>query len=140
MLFHWRLRDCLYPQVFRTLLSILAVLNNAAVWMVSSRPPTSNSSNPSNNPLVTVPKAPITIGIIVPFVFFFFFFFNSLARPRHLSFFLRSFSFILWSAVLFLFFWEVFESVLADGFSMNFEWQQVFSSLQNSSQYSSHSQ
>ena len=36
--------DCMSPQVSRTLLSILAVLNNVVVWMVSTRPPTSKSS------------------------------------------------------------------------------------------------
>ena len=50
-------------QVSRTLLSILAFLNNVLVWMVSIRPPTSKSSSPFNNPLVTVPNAPITIGV-----------------------------------------------------------------------------
>ena len=30
--------------------------------MASTRPPTSKSSRPFNNPLVTVPKTPITIG------------------------------------------------------------------------------
>ena len=69
MVFHWRLSDSKYPQVSRTLLSILAVFNNAAVWMVSTRSPTSKSPRPFNNPLVTVPKAPITIGIIVTFMF-----------------------------------------------------------------------
>ena len=67
--FHWSLSDSKSPQVFWTLLSIVAVLNNAVVWMVSTRPPTSKSSIPFNNPLVTVPKAPITIGIIVTFMF-----------------------------------------------------------------------
>ena len=33
--------------------------------MVSTRPPTSKSSSPFSNHLVTVPNAPITIGIIV---------------------------------------------------------------------------
>ena len=47
-------------------------------------------------PLVTVPKAPITIGIIVTFIFHSFF--NPLARSRYLSLFSHSFSFILWSA------------------------------------------
>ena len=37
--------------------------------MVFSRPLISMSSNPFNNPLMTVPKAPITIGIIVTFMF-----------------------------------------------------------------------
>ena len=94
--FHWSLSDSKSPQVSRTLLSILAVFNNAVVWMVSTRPPTSKSSRPFNNPLVTVPKAPITIGIIVTFMFHSLF--NSLARSRYLSLFSHSFSFILWSA------------------------------------------
>ena len=42
------------PQVFRTLLSILCVLNNVVVRMVSTHPPTSKSSSPFINPLVTV--------------------------------------------------------------------------------------
>ena len=45
--------------------------------MVSTRPPTSKSSRPFNNTLVTVPKAPITIGIIVTFMFHSFFQFSS---------------------------------------------------------------
>ena len=64
--------------------------------MVSTCPPTSKSSSPFSNPLVTVPKAPMTIGIIITFMFHRFF--NSLARSRYLSFFSHSFSFILWSA------------------------------------------
>ena len=94
--FHWYLSGGKSPQVSRTLLKFLAVLNNADDWMVSTRPPTSKSSRPFNNPLVTVLRAPITIGIIV--VFMFHRFFNSLARSRYLSFFSHSFSFILWSA------------------------------------------
>ena len=57
MVFQWRLSDSKSPQVSRTLLSILAVFNNAVVSMVSSCLPTSKSSRPFNNPLVTVPKA-----------------------------------------------------------------------------------
>ena len=83
-------------QVFRTLLGIIAVLNNAVVWMVSTRPPTSMSSSPFSNPLVIVLEAPITIGIIVTCMFHSFF--NSLARSRYLSFFSHSFSLILWLA------------------------------------------
>ncbi len=94
--FHRSLSDSKSPQVSRTLLSILAVLNNVVVWMVSTRPPTSKSSSPFSNPLVTVPSAPITIGIIVTCMLHSFF--NSLARSRYLSFFSHSFSFILWSA------------------------------------------
>ena len=96
MVSHWSLSDSKSPQVSRTLLSILAVLNNAVVWMVSTRPPTSKSSSPFSNPLVTDPNALIKIGIIVTCKFHSFF--NSLARSRYLSFFSHSFSFILWSA------------------------------------------
>ena len=96
MVFHWSLSDRKSPQVSRTLLSILAVLNNAVIWMVSTRPPTSKSSSPFINPLVTVLNVPITIGIIITCMFHSFF--NSLARSRYLSFFSHSFSFILCSA------------------------------------------
>ena len=61
MVFPWRLSDSKSPQVSRTPLSILAVFNNAVIWMVSTRPPTSKSFRPFKNPLITVPKAPITI-------------------------------------------------------------------------------
>ena len=67
------------------------VSDNVVVCMVSTRPPTSKSPSPFSNPLVIVPNAPITTGIIVMFHSFF----NSLARSRYLSFFLLSFSFIL---------------------------------------------
>ena len=96
MIFHWSLSDSKSPQVSRTRLRILAVLSNAVVWIVSTRPPTSKSSRPFNNPLVIVPKPRITIGTIVTFMFHSFF--NSLARSRYLSFFSLSFRFILWSA------------------------------------------
>ena len=43
----------------------------------STRPPTSKSSSPFSNPLVTVPNAPITIGIIVTSMFHSFFQFSS---------------------------------------------------------------
>ena len=70
MVFHWSLSDSKSPQVTRTLLSILTVLNNAVVWMVSTRPLTFKSFSPFNNPLVTVRNAPITIGIIVTYMFY----------------------------------------------------------------------
>ena len=115
MVFYWSFSDSKSPRASRTLLSILTVFNNAVVRMVFTRPPTSKSSSPFNNSLVTVPKAPIIIGIIVTFMFHSLF--NSLARSRYLSFFSHSFSFILWSAetakltilqVLFLFFFFFF--------------------------------
>ena len=91
MVFYWRLSDSKSPQVFRTLLSILADLNNAVIWMVSTRPLISKSSSPCINPLMTVPRTPITIGIIVTFMSHSFF--NSLARSRYLSFFSLFFQF-----------------------------------------------
>ena len=159
MVFHWSLRDSKSPQVSRTRLSILAVLSNAVVWIVSTRPPISKSSRPLNNPLVTVPNAPITIGTIVTFMFHSFF--NSLTRSRYLSFFSLSFKFILWSAgtakstilqilffflliimrsiiiiIIILLLWVFFTPSLADGLILDFEWQQVSSSLQDFSLYS----
>ena len=65
------LSDCKSPQVSRTLLSILADLSNAIVWMVSSL--ITRSSSLCTNPLVIVPSAPITSGIIVTFIFHSFF-------------------------------------------------------------------
>ena len=94
--FYWSLSDSKSPQVSRTLLCILAVFNNAVVWMVSTRLPTSKSSRSFNNPLVTETKATITIGTIVTFIFHGVF--NSLARSRYLSFFSHSFSYIQQSA------------------------------------------
>ena len=148
MVFHWSLSDSKSPQVSRTRLRILAVLSNAVIWIVSTRPPTSKSSRPFNNPLVIVPNAPITIGTFVTFKFHSFF--NSLASSRNLSFFSLSFKFILWSAgtvkstILQIVFYnnnsiiiiiiiinllELFTSALADGFSLESEWEQVSSSL-----------
>ena len=77
MIFHWRLSDSKPLQVSGTLLKILAVLNNAVVWMVSTRSLIFKSSSPLITPSVTVSRAPITIGIIVTFMFHSFFQFSS---------------------------------------------------------------
>ena len=77
MVSHWSLSDSKSPQVSRTLLSILADFNNAVIWMVSTRPPISESFSPWNNHLVTVPRAPITFGITATFMFNSFFQFPS---------------------------------------------------------------
>ena len=71
--FHWNLSDCKCPKIFRTLLSILADLNNAIVWMVLILPLISNSSNPFAKPLGTVLSAPTTMNITVTFKFHTFF-------------------------------------------------------------------
>ena len=95
MVSHWNLKDSKYPQVYRTLLSILADINNAVVWVVSTRPLISKFSSPCTNPLGTVPSTPITTGITI--IFMFHKFFSSLARSAYLSLFSLSFSFTLWS-------------------------------------------
>ena len=61
---------------------------------------------------------------------------------RCLFIFTFSFIFSLWATIIIIiiiiiyYLLEFFASVLADGLSLEFEWQQVSSSLQNSSQYS----
>ena len=83
------------PSVSRTL-SILADFSNAVLWIVAFCPLISKSSSPFINPLMTVPRAPITIGITV--VFMFHGFFNSFARSRYLSFFSFSFNVVSWDS------------------------------------------
>ena len=104
------------PQVSRTLLCILADLNNALVSMVSTRPLISKSSSLLTNLLLIVLSAPITNGITVTFMFLNFF--SSLALLLLLS--------------LFYSLWE--------SFTLESEWQQVSSSFQEPSQYSGRSQ
>ena len=143
--------DSKSSQVSRTLLSILAVLNNVVVWMVSTRPPTSKSSSPFSNPLVTVPNAPITIGIIVTCMFHSFLI-PQQGRDTYPSFYILSdlfcsqpgkqsrqfckFSSFCW-LLLGLVFWprlgEFFTPALAEGLSLKSKWQQVSPILQNSS-------
>ena len=64
--------------------------------MVSSRPVISKSFSSWYQSFCGCSKTPITIGIIVTFMFHSFF--NSLARSRCLSFFSLSFNFTRWSA------------------------------------------
>ena len=77
MVFHWSLSDSKSPQLFRTLLHVLTDPNNAVVRMVSTGPLISKSSTPCTNPLMTVPSAPITIGITATVKFHSFFQFLS---------------------------------------------------------------
>ena len=89
MVSHWSLK-C--SQISRTRLGILADVNCSVVWMVSARPRISKSSCPFASPSVNIPRAPITIGITVPFMSHSFF--NSRVRPRYLFSF-RFLSFLL---------------------------------------------
>ena len=94
MVSHWSLSNSKSPQVFRTFLCILADLNTAVVWMVSTRPLLSKSSSRCTNPLATVPSAPVRIGITVTFRFRNFF--SSLARSWYLPLFTFFFGFTQW--------------------------------------------
>ena len=62
MVFHRSVKDSKFPQVSETLLSILADINIAVVWMISTRPLFSISS-------ISVPNTPITIDITLIFIF-----------------------------------------------------------------------
>ena len=77
--FHYNLSDSLSPLVFRTLLSILANLNNAVIQIL---PPFSNCFNPLSKPLGTVPRTPTTLSITV--IHMFHISFSSLAKSRYL--------------------------------------------------------
>ena len=72
-----------YLQVSRTLLSILADLNNPIVWMVSTRPIISDSSIPLTKTFGIVPNESVTIGITV--IFLFHSCFSPLARSKELT-------------------------------------------------------
>ena len=63
------LNDINSYHVTRTLLSILANLNNAVVSMFFTHSLISKSNSPCINPLVTVPSVTIKIGITVTFMF-----------------------------------------------------------------------
>ena len=93
--FYMSLSDSKSPQVSRTLLCILAYLNNAVVWMVSACLLIFKFSGPFINHLGIIPSTPITTGITVTFMIHNFF--SSLARPRYLYLF-SSFNLTLWSA------------------------------------------
>ena len=69
MVSQWSLSDSKSPQLSRTLLNILADLNNAVIWMVSTCSRLSKSSSPFTNPLGIVLNAPTIISISVTFMF-----------------------------------------------------------------------
>ena len=81
------MRDSKSPQVSTT---ILSVLNNIVVWMVTTHLLISKSYSPFMNTLVTVSVALIAIDINVTFIFHSFF--DSLAKSKYLSYFVLSFS------------------------------------------------
>ena len=151
MVSHQSLSDSKSPQVCGTLLSIIDNLDNGAVWMVFSYFQVLQSLYQS-------------IGDCAECTndnwYHWHCFFSSLAGSRYLSFFrflsvlpwghqelqnalLGRFSFFLLLSItrpsyliIIINSLELFTSVLADGLSLEIEWQQVSSSLQDSSQYS----
>ena len=97
MVFRCSLSNRRSPQVSRTLLRILAVLHNVVVWMVFTYPLISMSSSSFKRFLVTVPKAPITIGIFVTFMFHYFLKFPSKVQVLILLFsFFQFYSVVSW--------------------------------------------
>ena len=90
IIFPRSLSDSKSPQVSRTLLSILADLNNDVVWMVNTPLLISESSNHCTKHLVTVPGAPIMTDNTLTFLFHSVFSF--LARYRYLSLYSLSFN------------------------------------------------
>ena len=161
MAFHLILSYSKSPHVSRTLLCILVDLNDSVAWMVSVRPPISISYNHFMRSLGMVQSVLITTDITVTSIFHSYLVIRQSPSAR-LSFRFHSFSLfgtpgwqsltecifcfffcilLLWSTqIFFTSALEFLESVLADGFSLDFEWQQVSSSLQDTSQYSVRSQ
>ena len=110
--------------------------------MVSTRLPISKSSRPFSNPLVTVPNAPITIGIILTSMFYSFFqfpskvevlillftffkFFSVVSRDSKVDYFANSFFFLLIiikSGLLAGIRWSVFMSKSHRSLCMSFSW------------------
>ena len=95
MVFYWSLSDSKSPQESSFPLIILVTFNNSLVWIVTTRRLISECFSSYTNLLVSVPSAPITIGITI--IIMFHSFFTSLARTRYLSF--RLFGFIVFRSL-----------------------------------------
>ena len=130
MVFHWSLNDSKSSQVSRTLLSILAVLNNAVVWMVPTRPPTSKSFSIFSTPLVTVPNCPLHVPQFFQFpskvevlilLFTFSQYYTVVSLDSKIDYFARSlFLLIIIKSGLLanLTYWEIFTPALPDCLSL----------------------
>ena len=174
MIFHWSLSDSNFTQISRTLLSILANLNNAVVWTVSTRPLIFTSYSHctylwwlySMRPLHLVSPS-FSCSVVFQIsgkdkvfisLFAFLQFYPVVSRngKTHYSagslFCLILLGLVVWSRlddllvvavfvddiiiIIIIHSLKLFTSALAHGFSLESEWQQVSSSLQDSSQYS----
>ena len=67
------LSDSKSPQVPQDSSQYFSQFQQCLIWMFSTCPLISKSSSPCTNPLLTVPRAPITIGTTVTFMFHSFF-------------------------------------------------------------------
>ena len=65
---------------------------------------------------------------------------NDFTTYTHIALYFKQYIYVCVCVIIIIFTLEFFTSANADGLSLKFEWQQVSSSLQDSSQYSSHSQ
>ena len=93
---------------------ILADINNDIVWMVPTRLLISKSFSPCTNPLVTVPSAPITIGITIIII-------------------------IIIIIIVIILLLVYLSQASVSGLSFEPKWQQISLSLQDFSQYSGRS-
>ena len=93
--------DSKSPQVYRTLLSILAHLKSAVVWMISILSLIFSSTSLFSRPLEAIPR----IGIAVTFVLQMFFFFSVLWQDPGIClsyhFFFHFHSIVCWNGKLF---------------------------------------
>ena len=64
---YWSLSESMSPQVSRFFPANLADFNYAVIWRVLTCPVISKSSSFCTTSLVSLPRVPITIGIIVTF-------------------------------------------------------------------------
>ena len=153
ILFFTSLSDTKSPQESRTLLNILAHLNNAAIYMTSTCPPISNSTCPRSKTLVTGSIAPITIRITVTFTFHCFFvllqglrycvsfcflwfsFWGALERQKSTIWQVLCLFDVFFLLIFFIVFYEIFTPMSVDALLLKSKGQQIFSSLQNPSQY-----
>ena len=93
---HWSLNYSKSPQIYRTLLRILADLSTAMIWAALTLVLVSSSHRFFFSFFGIILRALTMIGITVRFMFHIFF--NSLAKSKHLSSFALSIYFTLWSA------------------------------------------
>ena len=106
MVFHWSLTDSKSPLISWPLLRIIPNLNNAGVWMVSTRSFIFKSSSLCINPLVTTSSVKITV------TFIFYSFLRSLAKSRY----------YYYNYYYYLIFYEFFTIALADWWFLTRVW------------------